>query len=137
MDKKELQKKYVQLYLVREQLKAMAEEKASVEARLSEMLVTVEAISKLEGVKSGEEIWSPLGSGIFVKSDVKDTENVLVSIGAGIVVKKSGTYALEILKTRLEDLVNIDTQMTAEMEKLKHQGDNLEKQLEELAGKSE
>ncbi|MBI2232669.1 MAG: prefoldin subunit alpha [Candidatus Aenigmarchaeota archaeon] len=136
MDKKDLQKKYVQLYLVREQLKAMAEEKSAIEAKLNEFLVSVEAISKLEGVKAGEEIWSPLGSGIFVRSGIKDTENVLVSIGAGIVVKRPGKDALEILKARLEELVNIDTQLTAEMEKLKHQGDSLEKQLEELADKS-
>ena len=137
MDKKDLQKKYVQLYLVREQLKAMAEEKSAIEARLNEFLVSVEAISKLEGVKAGEEIWSPLGSGIFVKSGIKDTENVLVSIGAGIVVKRPGKDALEILKTRLEELVNIDPQLTAEMERLRHQGDIMEKQLEELTGKSE
>ena len=132
MDKKDLQKRYVQLYLVREQLKAMAEEKSAIEAKLNEFLVSVEAISKLEGVKAGEEIWSPLGSGIFVKSGIKDTENVLVSIGAGIVVKRPGKDALEILKTRLEELVNIDTQLTAEMERLRHQGDIMEKQLEEL-----
>lgn len=125
-DEKELQKQYIQLYLLKEQFTSMAEEKSAVDGRISEMLVTLDALGKLESVKSGEEIWSSVGSGAFLRSDIKDIENVLIGIGAGVVMRKDRKQALEILKSRLEELVMIDSQMTSELEKYGQQIARLE-----------
>lgn len=133
-DKKELQKKYIHLYLLKEQLKGLAEERSAVESRISELLVSADAVEKLGSVKQGEEVWSPLGSGIFIRSDIKDAENVLVGIGAGVVVKRPARDAAEILRSRLEELVKIHVQMAEETEKFRQQIEGIEKQLEELSG---
>lgn len=126
---KEMQKKYVQLYLFREQFRALAEEKGSVEKRISETLVSIDTLSRIDSVKNGEEIWTPVGSGAFLRSDIKDTTEVLLGIGAGIVIKKDRKQAVETLRLRLEELVKIDSEMTSELEKFKRQIGMLEEQL--------
>lgn len=128
-DEKELQKQYIQLYLLKEQFKSMAEEKGAVDGRISEMLVTMDALGKIDSVKSGEEIWSSMGSGAFLRSDIKDTGNVLIGIGAGVVMRKDRKQAVEILKSRLEELVMIDSQMTSELEKYGRQIEGLEERM--------
>lgn len=134
-DDKELQKRYIQIYLLKEQFKAMAEEKNALENRVSEMLVSIDTLSKLDSVKRGEEIWSTIGSGAFLRSDIKDIDNVLIGAGAGVVIKKDRRHAIEILKSRIEELVKVDSEMTAEMEKYKQQISRLEEQLQALEKK--
>lgn len=135
-DEKDLQKRYVQLHLFREQLKAMAEEKSSLEKQISELMISVDALAKLESVSKGEEIWSSIGSGAFVRSSIKETDSVLIGIGAGIVVEKERNQAVEMLKSQLEELVRMDSEMSGELEKYSRQMNMLEEQLRELAEKS-
>ncbi|MFH0832974.1 MAG: prefoldin subunit alpha [Candidatus Aenigmatarchaeota archaeon] len=132
---KELQRKYLQLQLFKQQLNAMAEEKAMIDERMSELFITIDAISKLGKIKQGEEIWSSLGSGAFVRSGIKDTENVLVSIGAGVVVSETKEKTMEILKSRVDELMKIDSDMVAEINKLSKEVYELESEIQQLAEK--
>lgn len=129
-DDKELQKKYLYLQIFKQQLAALVEEKKAVDERLVEMSTTINALQKLADVPKGEEIWSTLGSGTFVKSDIKDKENVLVAVGAGVVVKESREKGVEILSSRLEQLQKIDSELTEEINRLAMQASQLEQQLQ-------
>ena len=115
---KELEKKYIQLQMLRQQFNAFVEEKNLLNEKVSELVVTIDALSKLGSIKQGDEIWSSLGSGAFVRSDIKDIEKVLIGIGAGIIVKEEKNNALEILHNRLSELSGIDSEMVAEINKL-------------------
>lgn len=131
--REELQTKYIQLQLMKQQLKALVEERNIIIERVNELNTSIDALQKLEGVKKEDEMWSSVGSSTFVKSDIKDTENVLVSIGAGIVVKETRTRAIEILDERLNELKKIDTEFLSEIAKFAQAIEILEPQVEKLA----
>ena|SRR3989338_537005 len=130
---KELEKKYIQLQMLRQQFNAFVEEKNLLNEKVSELVVTIDALSKLGSIKQGDEIWSSLGSGAFVRSDIKDIEKVLIGIGAGIIVKEEKNNALEILHNRLSELSGIDSEMVAEINKLGSMIAELEPEVQKLA----
>lgn len=137
MVSKELQSKYIQLQMMKQQLGAFMQEKNLIDEKSSELSNAVNAMKKLEDVKKGSEIWSPVGAGAFVRSDVKDTENVLIGIGAGVVLKKKRAAAVEALESRLGEMTTLDRNIIAEIKKFSQQMDALEKEVEKLAEKEQ
>ncbi|MBI2579095.1 MAG: prefoldin subunit alpha [Candidatus Aenigmarchaeota archaeon] len=136
-NEKEIQKKYIQAQLLKQQINAMIEQKSAIDEKLGEMAVSLDAISKLEEIRKGEEIWSSVGGGVFVRSDIKDTESILVSVGAGVVAKKSRQRASEILKERMVELKKADLQIMEEVTSYAHQIEELEGEMESMMEEQE
>ena len=132
MSEQEIQRKYMQLQLLKQQLTALLEEKNIIDEKVSELLTTSNALNELGKIKEKEEIWSPLGSGALVRSDIKDKEKVLVSIGSDIAIKETRTNALEILQERLKEIIEVDKELSAEIEKFNTQIMKLEPEIQQL-----
>ncbi len=130
---KEFQRKYLQLQLYKHQLNAYAEEKGKIDNRIAELRMTIDALENIGKINKGEEIWSPLGSSTFVMSDIKDTENVLVNIGAGVVIKSTRQRSIEILQSRLDEIEDVSRSLIAEMVKYSEEVEKLEPEVQKLA----
>jgi prefoldin alpha subunit len=63
--------------------------------------VTVE---QLHAADPNTEVLIPLGGGTFVNGSVKDTSNVLIGVGASLVVEKSVDDALKKLDERIKKI---------------------------------
>ncbi len=129
----ELQEKYIELQFLKQQINSFVEQKQAVDEKENELNATIEALKALPNVKKGEEMWSPLGSGSFVRSDIKDTEKVLVAIGAGVVTKEPLPKAIEILESRAKELNEIGQQIVGQANALLERINTLEPELERLA----
>lgn len=135
MTEKILQRKYLQMQLLKQQLNALIEEKNILDDKITEIVITIDALKKLENVKKGEEIWSTLGSGAFIRSDIKDIDTVLISVGAGVVIRERREKAIEILEGRLNELNAIDKEFVAEINKYNQQINKLETEIQNLVPK--
>jgi len=132
-DQKELQRKYVQLQILKQQMNAFLEEKIMLDNKTNELSVTIESLKKLDEIKQGEEMWSSLGSETFVRADLKDIQKVIINIGAGVFAVKSTAEAAGILEERLGELSKFDTELVAEINKINQQITRLEPELQRLA----
>ena len=132
-EEQNLQRKYVQLQIIRQQLAALMEEKKAITEKANEFSMTVSALQKLQDVKNREEMWSSLGSGTFVRSDIKDTEKVFIAVGAGVVLRKTADESIKILSSRLDDLHKFEAELMAEIMKYSQTAEHLEKELEHAA----
>jgi prefoldin alpha subunit len=132
-----LQTKYIQLQLLKQQFSAFVEEKQRIDEKAGELNTTIDALHKLDDIEKGGEIWSTLGSGSFVRSDIKDTENVLVAIGAGVVAREKRERAIEILQSRLEELTKLNNDVMTEITRFAQAIAQLEAEVEKLAEKHE
>ena len=135
MVSKELQTKYIQLQLMKQQVSAFVEEKNLIDEKMSELVSAVNALNKLKDVEKGGEMWSPVGGSVFVRSDIKDVEQVLVSVGAGVALKKQRAEAIDILQSRLEELAKLDRNIVAELKKFSGHIESLESDVQQLAEK--
>ncbi len=136
-DEREMQSKYVQYQMMKQQLNLLVERKNAVDEQINELNSTINALNKLEKIRNGEEIWSPLGSGSFVRSDIKDTEKVMIAIGAGVVTQEERTRAIEILQGRLDEFNTAHGDIIADIQNLGEAVGKLESELERLAHEAE
>ena len=133
MEEKDMQRKYLQMQLMKQQLNGLLEEKSILDEKRSEIMISIEATKKLGSIGKGQEIWAPLGSAAFARSDIKDTEKVMIGIGAGVVVERNKDDAVGILEQRLGELDELDHTMTAEINKFSDQITNIEIELQKAA----
>ncbi len=135
MVSEELQKKYITFQLAKQQLEAMLEQKNTLEKRMSELAATMEALEGLEKAKKGEDIWSTLGSGAFVQSSLKDADKVLVSVGAGVAIRKGREEAIAILRARIDELRELGEELVRLLTRHAEQTSLLETEVQKLAEK--
>ena len=131
----DLQQKFVQLQVMKQQAQSFLEEKQKVDAAVSEMSMTLDAMEKLKHAKNDDEIWPNLGSGAFIKGKMTDTDAVMVGVGAGIVVKKNIGAAITIMEKRVEDMKSVDGELINELNKLMSGIQSLEPEVEKMAEK--
>ena len=74
------------------------------------------ALDELKG-KTGKEVLSPLGRGIFTKTKLI-SEDLIVDIGGKNFVKKSIPEAKEIIEDQMKKLEEVKKSLEAEIEKV-------------------
>lgn len=70
-----------------------------VRASIAEVDALTNTLDDLEG-KDSVEAFVPVGAGSFIKGELKNTDEVIVSIGSGIAVKKMLTEQEKLLQDR-------------------------------------
>ena len=132
-----MQEKYIELQILKQQVSSLIEQKHAIDERENELNVTLDALRKLDTVNKGNEMWSSIGSGTFVRSDIKDNEKVFVAIGAGLVMKETVPKSIEILELRLHEFNDINNEVVQQINTLVGRMSKLETHLQKLAGKEE
>src|SRR3989344_2765582 len=106
IDEREVQKRYIMLQMMKQQLNALAEQKNLINEKIAELAVSIDALKKLKDVKKGQNIMTTLGSNVFVSADIQDIDKVLVNIGNGILARKSREDAINFLELRMTEIGN-------------------------------
>lgn len=128
--REELQKIYFEAENYRRQLEGISGQIQMLELAKNEINSAIKALDSLNEAKEGDEILVPIGSGSFLKGQLKDTKNVIIGIGADISLEKNPNEAKKILEKREKD-------MQAAMEKMRDNAAVLNKKLMELNSESE
>ena len=132
-DRQGLQEKYLELQVLKQQISNYVEQKQAVDVKINELNASIEALKALPNVKKGEEMWSSLGSGTFVRSDIKDVEKVLVAIGAGVVTRETLPKAIEILESRAKELSDINDEIIRQANTMVERINQLEPEVSDLS----
>jgi len=76
------------------------------EAIVSYLREAMASIDSIKNISQGQEIESlvPMGLGTYAKASISGTSKVLIDIGAGIVVEKDHTSAINHLESKIKEL---------------------------------
>ncbi len=89
----------------RQQAELIQQQIEMIQASMAEIDALFNTLEDIEG-KDSVEAFVPVGAGSFIKGELKSTDEIIVSIGSGLAVKKDADGAREILtgqKTELKD----------------------------------
>lgn len=86
-------------------LEALAKQRDMVNAKLAEIISTISSIDEME--KNKENVLFKLGGEAYAHGNIADKENILVDIGAGIILEKSRQDGKILLNKRKEEMENI------------------------------
>lgn len=106
-----------ELDAVQEQLEAQLE---AVQTQKSEVNSAIDTLDELE---SGSTVQVPLGGDAYVKADIPDVDEIIVSLGAEFAAERSRDGAIDALEQRIE---NLDEQIETIQENLSEVASDIE-----------
>ena len=86
-----------------------------IRASMAEVEALSNTLDDLKG-KDSIEAFVPVGAGSFMRAELKNTDDIIISIGAGVAVKKDVEGAKEIIAAQKEDLADSLDKMLAQLQ---------------------
>ena len=103
-----------------------------IQATIAEVDALSNTLDDIEG-KDSVEAFVPVGAGSFIKGELKSTDEIIVSIGAGLALKKDADGAREMLERQKEDLKDSLDKMLANLQQCSDIVGSLQAQAEQIA----
>lgn len=134
-----LQEKYLEYQMIEEQAKKFQEQNEALEKQRSELESLKDAVSEIANTKTGTELFVPMSSGIFIRTEIKDNRQVLMNVGDNVVVPKSVQNAQELIRKQQAEVEGYKEKIQQNLEILTHHLQRIEAELQDLVkeGKEE
>ncbi|HEC77349.1 MAG TPA: prefoldin subunit alpha [Thermoplasmatales archaeon] len=94
---------------------------------ISEYERVIETLQEMSGIEEKESL-IPIGGNVFVYGSLKDTKNVIVNVGRGVLVEKPVNSAIDTINKKISDLKK-------SQEKLFKTADEIRLRMEEISQK--
>ena len=102
-----------------------------IQASIGEVDALSNTLDDLNGEKS-VEAFVPVGAGSFIKGELKDTDEIIISIGAGYAIKKDAEGAKKIIAGQKKDLEDSLDKMLANLQQVTDILANLQGQAQQI-----
>ena len=102
-----------------------------IQASIGEVDALSNTLDDLKGEKS-VEAFVPVGAGSFIKGELKDTDEIIISIGAGYAIKKDAEGAKKIIAGQKKDLEDSLDKMLANLQQVTDILANLQGQAQQI-----
>ena len=102
-----------------------------IQASISEVDALSSTLDDLNGEKA-VEAFVPVGAGSFIKGELKDTDEIIISIGAGYAIKKDAEGAKKIIAGQKKDLEDSLDKMLANLQQVTDILANLQGQAQQI-----
>ena len=102
-----------------------------IQASIGEVDALSNTLDDLNGEKS-VEAFVPVGAGSFIKGELKDTDEIFLSIGAGYAIKKDAEGAKKIIAGQKKDLEDSLDKMLANLQQVTDILANLQGQAQQI-----
>ena len=129
---KKTQEMYMEFQVLDQHIKQLQRQLEIVTQQLFELTVTSNSLDGFNKISTEKDVFVPLSSGIFAQARLKDTSELLVNVGANVIVKKDVASAKKLIQDQTEEIKKIQKQMLDELEKMTNHAAQLEVQLQSL-----
>ena len=129
---KKAQEMYTQFQMLEQRIKQLQQQLEGITSHLMELNATSSSLEEFGKVSPGKEVFVPFSSGIFAKASIKDVSELLVNVGANVVVKKDIASTKDIIRIQIEEIKKIQKQMVYDLEKMTNHAAQIEMQLQSL-----
>jgi prefoldin alpha subunit len=109
--------KMIAQQLMGQQLQQIEQQVEVIGSQIQELKNLKENLAELKNYDK-RSIHTPMGAGVFLESELKKPETVLLNVGAGVIVKKDTDSAIKIIGNQVEELKKIQEQMQNELKNL-------------------
>ena len=128
-DQEYLQERYVEAQLIQKQVEQLKLQMQYIQEELREVQGGLAALDDIAKSKPDSEIMLPLANGIFVRGTLKETDRLLVGVGASVVVEKDVPSTKEILGQRQNILESNHIEFIQAIARMEERGRQLEAEM--------
>ncbi len=131
-DNEQSREKYLEFQLLMQQFQQLQQNQTALEKHIKDLFNLKANLETVSNLNSNSESLIPLGSGIFLKGELKDTETVVINVGVGICVEKTVEEAKETVSNQLNEVTVVLEQINEDLEETKHKLMDLQNELQSM-----
>ena len=124
----ERDQKIIEIRLLENQINQLEQQITLIDRQILELQIMQTNLDDIKKIKNDNAL-VPIGKDIFVESDIKSADKVLVNVGYGIFVKKTTEGAKDILEKQNKKLLDIRKEVINEVNNIFMKITNIEKEL--------
>jgi prefoldin alpha subunit len=133
-DQQRLEEMVNELNMYKSQADLLQQQVEAIQVSLGEIEILQSTLEDIKDKKSLETM-VPVGAGSFMNAEIKKTDEIIMSIGAGVAIKKSTEEAKITLASQKEELSSSLDKMMSNLQKISQIVSQLSPQAEELMRK--
>ena len=129
---KEVRKKYIELQLMEQQMKQLQENAKVLDSQLAELIGVIQSLEDFKSVENKTRLWVPISNGIFTKAELIDNRELMVNVGADVVVKKSAEETKSLIAGQMDEIKKVQQKVVEELQRIAVKAMEIEKELNKL-----
>jgi len=114
-NKEDIKEKYMEYQMLVQQFQQLQQNISALEKHIVDLRTLDDNLDSIKQTKLDHEALVPLGGGIFLKSVLKDNKNVIMGVGANVMVDKSVDDAKLSVNKQLAEVNNVIEQLQEEI----------------------
>jgi len=131
-DEKDLKEKYMEFQMNEQQIKALSQQMQEINNKVLELEYIKTALDEIGTVKKKTEILAPLSSGIFIKTELKENDKLLVNVGSQTVVPTSIPDTKKLMDKQLTEIENVRVEILSQINEYSSKNQEIEKELAKI-----
>ncbi len=131
--KKELQEKYIELQILDQTIKQIQQQLSILDQQLFELQNLNEDLEEVSKVKPNSDILTPLGAGVFIKTQLKDNKEILMKVGSNVVAKKTIEESKNIINEELQKIKSTISEMEKEITNATITATNIQEEIKDMS----
>lgn len=116
-DRERLNQLVNELNLYQGQAEVLNQQIETIRANIADLTIAEETLQTIKDQK-GAETLVPIGAGSFIITEIKNTDEVIVGLGAGAAVKRKISDAEEGIKEQKKDLEEVSEKVADQLNKI-------------------
>jgi prefoldin alpha subunit len=116
-ERKKLEAMVNEINMYQGQADVLNQQMETVKTTISDLNIASETLETIKDKKDTETL-VPIGAGSFIITEIKNTDEVIVGLGAGVAVKKTVDSAQESVKDQKKDLEALLNKMMTDLNKI-------------------
>ena len=106
-ENRSLQERYIEFQILTEQISKIQQQTFSLSQQIMELKILKDSLNRLTKINLDTESFIPISPNIFVKAEIKDNKDVLVSVGSNVLVKKTILETEKIIDTQIKEIEEV------------------------------
>jgi len=102
MSDEDIQQEYFKLQLFNMQLQEIEKQMCTLEEQAAQLQKLEESVGEVKNFKPGSKILAPMSPGLYVESELKNPDQMLMNIGSEVFVPKEIKEAQDIIQNRVK-----------------------------------
>ncbi|WP_048191307.1 prefoldin subunit alpha [Methanobacterium sp. SMA-27] len=116
-DRQRLEALVKELNTYQGQAEVLQQQIDTLNATITELQVAMDTLETVKG-EDNKETLVPIGAGSFLITELKNTEEVIIGLGAGVAVKKTVDDAKETIAEQKKELEELKEKMASDLQKI-------------------
>ncbi len=119
------------------EIEYLREQIATVDAMISDLRAVDSTLTYIKEKGEGRSIYIPLGSGIAIRGKIENVNDLIMDVGAGIVIGANIDEVKEEIERRIDKLMNLRLTLLRSVEEDSRKVNKLLEEIRKLGGRKE